>query len=193
MCRFEAPSVADRKEIGVDQKRGRQLRFFAWEVPETAPEVGVALGVGFEHQLEDHLGIDGLGVEGGRAGAQMTCETSRREFPADEQALWPLSGSGVENLHVAAESTEEKPRPERAGIRLGPSVQEALAVDETATSANLCEVAEARQFCHDPTYGAVRHSSRSGDLPVGTSHKLGPRKQGKEDLNTGRLERAPAL
>ena len=73
LCNFEASSVADRKEIGVDQEGGRQLRFLAREVPEPTPEVNVALGIGFEHQLEDHLGIDGLGVEGGRGGAQMDC------------------------------------------------------------------------------------------------------------------------
>jgi hypothetical protein len=193
VCGFKAPSIPDGEEIGVDEKGRRELRFFAWEGPEATPEVDVALGVGFEDQLENHPGIDGLSVEGGCAGAQMTSETSRRELAADEQALWPLSGSGVENLQVAAESAEEKPRPERAGIRFGPSVQEALAVDKTATSANFGEVAEARQFCHDPTYGTVRHSRGSGDLAVGMTHELGSRKQGKEDLKAGRLKRATAF
>jgi hypothetical protein len=104
-----------------------------------------------------------------------------------------LHGSGVENLHLTAQSAKEKARAERTGIRFCPSVQESLAVDETAASANFGDVAEARQFCHDPPYGTVRHSSGSGDLPVGTSHKLGSRKQGKEDLKAGRLKRAGAF
>jgi hypothetical protein len=99
----------------------------------------------------------------------------------------------VENPHLTPESAKEKARPERAGIRFCPSVQESLAVDETATSANFGEVAEARQFCHDPTYGTVRHSSGSGYLPVGTSRQLGSREHGKEDLKAGRLKRAGAF
>jgi hypothetical protein len=39
----------------------------------------------------------------------------------------------------------------------------------------------------------VGYPSGSGDLPEGTSHKLGARKQGKEDLKTGRLKRATAF
>jgi hypothetical protein len=34
---FEAPSVADGEEIGVDQKGRREVRFFARECPEATP------------------------------------------------------------------------------------------------------------------------------------------------------------
>jgi hypothetical protein len=39
----------------------------------------------------------------------------------------------------------------------------------------------------------MRHSSGSGDFPVGTSHKLGSGEQGKENLEVRRLKRAAAL
>jgi hypothetical protein len=39
----------------------------------------------------------------------------------------------------------------------------------------------------------VRDSSGGGDLAVGTSHKLGPCEQGKENLKTGGLKRATAF
>jgi hypothetical protein len=84
LCSFKTPSVPDGEKIGVDEKRRGELRFFACEGPKATSEVDVALGVGFEGQLENHVGIDGLSVKGGCAGAQMPSETSRRELAADE-------------------------------------------------------------------------------------------------------------
>jgi hypothetical protein len=91
------------------------------------------------------------------------------------------------------ESAQEQARPERACIRLGPPVEQALAVDETTASADFGEVAETRQLRHDPTDGAVCHSSGSGDLSVRACHELGSHEQGEEDLEAGRLKGADTL
>jgi hypothetical protein len=118
---------------------------------------------------------------------------SRRELAANKQALWPMSSGRVESPHVAAESPEEQPRPERSGIRLGPLVQQSVSVDEMARSANFGEVPEARQLGHDPPHGAVCHAGGAGDLSVRTSHQGGSREQSEEDLKASCLKRAAAL
>jgi len=99
------------------------VRIFAWEFPETTPEVNVALGVGLEHQLQEHSGIDGLGVEGGSAGPQVAGETSGRQFPANQQVPRPLGRSRLERGHVASESAQEQLWSKGARVRLGPAIQ----------------------------------------------------------------------
>ena len=80
---LEAPSVADGEEVGVDEKGWYEAGFLAGEGPEATSEVDVALGVGPERQTENYLGIDCLGVEGGRPGPQMVREAGRRQFAAE--------------------------------------------------------------------------------------------------------------
>src|SRR6266700_4988044 len=84
---FEAPSVPEGEEIGVDEKGRRERRPVPWKGPEATPEVHVALGVGLEDKLQNNFGIDGLSIEGGGARTQVAGETSCGQLAADEQVL----------------------------------------------------------------------------------------------------------
>jgi hypothetical protein len=187
-CRLEASSVPDGQEIGVDQQIGRQSWLFACEMPKATPEVHVPFSVSPQHQIQKHLGVDGLGVEGGRPWAQVSRQASGRELTAEQDPFRPWVGPGVECAHVSPEASQQQAWSKRARVRFDPPVEQAFAVDEATSAADFREVAEARQFRHDPADRAVRHAGGGGYLPERAIHELGSRQHGEEDLKAGRLK-----